>query len=168
MTELSIRPVRYDVEPARTLVAAALDDLAIRYDHPGGDDTPVDPAEFVPPAGTFLVAWLDGRPVGCGGWRSLHGGDAVNLAGPAQVPAHVAEVKRMYVAPEARGRGVAMALLRALEDSARELGRKRIVLETGHKQPEAIALYAKAGYDRIEDFGFYKGSEGVRSFGRDL
>src|SRR5690348_11026613 len=151
MTELSIQPVRYDVEPARTLVAAALDDLAIRYDHPGGDDTPVDPEEFVPPAGTFLVAWLDGRPVGCGGWRSRPGSD------------ELAEVKRMYVAPEARGRGVAMALLRALEDTAREAGRKRMVLETGHRQPEAIALYHKAGYERIEDFGYYKGYDGVRS-----
>jgi len=156
MTELSIQPVRYDAEPARTLVAAALADLAVRYDHPGGDDTPVEPAEFAPPGGAFLVAWFDGRPVGCGGWRSLHGGD------------EVAEVKRMYVAPEARGRGVALALLRALEDSARQAGRKRIVLETGHRQPEAIALYGKAGYARIEDFGYYKGYEGVRSFGRDL
>ncbi len=155
MTELEIRPVPYDVEPARTLVAAALADLAVRYDHPSGDDTPVDPAEFVPPAGTFLVAWLDGRPVGCGGWRS-HDGERLS------------EIKRLYVAPEARGRGVAMALLRALEDSARVAGRKRMVLETGHMQPEAIALYLKAGYERIEDFGFYKGYEGVRSFGRDL
>ncbi len=155
MTELEIRPVPYDDEPARTLVAAALADLAVRYDHPSGDDTPVDPAEFVPPAGTFLVAWLDGRPVGCAGWRS-HDGEKL------------AEVKRLYVAPEARGRGVAMALLRALEDSARAGGRKRMILETGHMQPEAIALYAKAGYERIEDFGFYKGYEGVRSFGRDL
>lgn len=156
MSELAIRPVRYDVEPARTLVAATLKDLEIRYDHPGGDDTPVDPDEFTPPHGVFLVAWLDGEPVGCGGWRTWHGDQ------------QVAEIKRMYVAPEARNRGVAMALLRALEDGARAAGRKRIVLETGHMQPEAIALYQKVGYQRIEDFGFYKGYEGVRSFGRDL
>jgi GNAT superfamily N-acetyltransferase len=155
VTELEIRHVPYDVDPARTLVAAALADLAVRYEHPSGDDTPVDPAQFESPDGAFLVAWLDGRPVGCAGWRS-HNGDSV------------AEVKRMYVAPEARGRGVALALLRALEDSARTAGRKRIVLETGHRQPEAIALYVKAGYERIEDFGFYKGYEGVRSFGRNL
>jgi GNAT superfamily N-acetyltransferase len=156
VTEIAIRPVRYDVEPARALVAAALDDLAIRYDHPGGDDTPVDPGDFEPPGGVFLVAWLDGRPAGCGGWRTWHGdGD-------------LAEIKRMYVAPEARNRGVAMALLRALEDDARAAGRKRMVLETGHMQPEAIALYQKVGYERIEDFGFYKGYDGVRSFGREL
>jgi GNAT superfamily N-acetyltransferase len=156
MTELAIRPVRYDTEPARTLVTAALADLAVRYDYPGGDDTPVDPDEFEPPHGVFLVAWLDGQPAGCGGWRTLHSDD------------RYAEVKRMYVAPAARNRGVAMALLRALEDDARAAGRKRIVLETGHMQPEAIALYQKAGYERIEDFGFYKGYDGVRSFGRDL
>ena len=155
MTELEIRRVSYTAEPARTLVTAALAELAVRYEHPGGDDTPVDPAEFEPPDGAFLVAWLDGRPAGCGGWRS-HRGD------------RVAEVKRMYVAPEARGQGVALALLRALEESARQAGRKRMVLETGVRQPEAIALYGKAGYQRIEDFGFYRDAPGVRSFGRDL
>jgi ribosomal protein S18 acetylase RimI-like enzyme len=63
---------------------------------------------------------------------------------------------------------VGLALLRALEESARRAGRKRIVLETGHRQPEAVALYTKAGYARIEDFGFYKDSPNVRSFGREL
>jgi GNAT superfamily N-acetyltransferase len=155
MSELEIRGTGYGAEPARTLVEALLADLAVRYRHPGGDDTPVDPAQFDPPGGAFLVAWLEGRPVGCGGWRS-HGGD------------QVAEVKRMYVVPEARGRGVALALLAALEESARRAGRKRIVLETGHQQPEAIALYGRAGYQRIEDFGYYKGFPGVRSFGREL
>jgi GNAT superfamily N-acetyltransferase len=156
VSELEIRVTGYRAPVAVTLVTAALADLAERYDHPGGDDTPVHPAEFDPPGGAFLVAWLDGRPVGCGGWRSLPGGD------------EIAEIKRMYVAPEARGRGVAMALLRALEDSARLAGRKRTALETGHRQPEAIALYTKAGYARIEDFGYYKDSEGVRSFGLAL
>jgi GNAT superfamily N-acetyltransferase len=155
VTELEIRQVRYTDDVAAVLLAAAIAELAVRYDHPSGDDTPIEAAEFEPPNGAFLVAWLDGRPVGCGGWRS-HGGD------------EAAEIKRMYVAPDARGRGVAMALLRALEDSARQAGRKRMVLETGDRQPEAIALYGKAGYDRIEDFGYYKDYAGVRSFGRDL
>jgi ribosomal protein S18 acetylase RimI-like enzyme len=74
----------------------------------------------------------------------------------------------MFTVPAARGRGVATALLRALEDSARAAGRKRIVLETGYAQPEAIALYEKAGYRRIPDFGFYKDEPGVRSYGREL
>src|SRR5205823_760279 len=78
-----------------------------------------------------------------------------------------AEVKRMYTVPDARGRGVALALLRGLEEAARRAGRKRIVLETGHAQPEAIALYHKAGYARIPDFGHYKDEPGVRSYGQD-
>ena len=96
------------------------------------------------------------EPVGCGAWRT-HGGTG-----------EVAEIKRMYVVPAARGRGVATRILRGLEDSAREAGRTRIILETGTGQPEAIALYVKAGYQRVPDFGHYKDEPGVRSFGREL
>ncbi len=155
MTALEIRAVDYSEPVAVGLVEAALADLSGRYGGPG-DGTPVDPAEFAPPEGAFLVAWLDGRPAGCGGWRTYHGDPAV------------AEIKRMFTVSGARGRGVATALLRALEDSARRAGRKRIILETGDRQPEAIALYRKAGYVRIPDFGFYKDAPGVHSFGRDL
>ena len=70
-----------------------------------------------------------------------------------------AEVKRMYVANVARGMGVGRALLRALEGEARELGARRLVLETGVRQPEAIGLYESAGLERIEAFGEYVGSE---------
>ena len=155
MTDPVIRPVPYASPEATGLVGAALVDLAQRYGGEG-DATPVDPAQFTPPSGVFLVAWLDGQPVGCGGWRTYH-------ADPA-----VAEVKRMYTVPEARGRGVARALLGQLEVTARAAGRKRIILETGNRQPEAIALYLAAGYVRIPDFGHYKDAPGVRSFGRDL
>jgi GNAT superfamily N-acetyltransferase len=121
-----------------------------------GDETPVDAAEFEPPAGTFLVAYLDGQPVGCGGWRS-HGDDGAT-----------AELKRMYTAPAARGRGVARAVLAAVEWSARDQGRKRIILECGDKQPEALAMYTSAGYERIPNFGFYQDAPGCLSFGRTL
>ena len=128
------------------------------------------------------MAWLDGRPVGCGGWRTFAGhaaeaaGDAAEAAGDAASGIDgavsgtdgAAEIKRMFTAPEARGRGVALALLRALEESARRAGRKRIILETGYMQPEAIALYVKAGYERIPDFGHYRHEPGVYSFGKDL
>ncbi|HEX6969171.1 MAG TPA: GNAT family N-acetyltransferase, partial [Micromonosporaceae bacterium] len=70
--------------------------------------------------------------------------------------------------PKMRGRGVARAVLAAVEQSARDHGRKRLILECGDKQPEAIAMYEKCGYQRIEDFGFYRGSPSVRSYGRDL
>ncbi|TDB74994.1 GNAT family N-acetyltransferase [Micromonospora sp. KC723] len=153
MSQLEIRALAFDSPVAQSLIRAALADLGQRYGG-SGDDTPVDAAEFVPPRGAFLVAYLDGRPVGCGGWRS-HGDDT-------------AELKRMYTDPAARGRGVARAVLAAVEESARHHGRKRIILECGDRQPEAIAMYTSAGYERIPNFGFYADAPGCLSFGRVL
>jgi GNAT superfamily N-acetyltransferase len=155
VTAIEIRKTRFDDPVARAIMTDALADLAARYGG-SGDDTPIGPAQFASPAGDFLVAYVAGTPVGCGGWRTRCD------------DAEAAEIKRMYTAPAWRGRGVASAVLRALEDSARDAGRKRVVLETGHKQPEAIALYEKLGYDRIADFGFYREYPGVVSFGRPL
>ncbi|MFC3504997.1 GNAT family N-acetyltransferase [Micromonospora krabiensis] len=155
MSEIEIHAVRFDSPAAQRLIRDALADLGARYGG-SGDETPVDAAEFDPPVGAFLVAHLDGEPIGCGGWRS-HGeaGDT-------------AELKRMYTAPAARGRGVARAVLAAVERSAREHGRKRMILECGDRQPEAIAMYTSAGYERIPNFGFYKDAPGCISFGRTL
>ena len=83
----------------------------------------------------------DGTALGCGALRVLGDG--------------VAEVKRMYVAPSARGRGIARAVLAGLEDAARDRGWTTLRLETGPRQPEAIALYTRAGYRPIEAFGGY-------------
>lgn len=152
---LEIRPVPFAAPDAADLMRQALVDLSERYGGPG-DSTPVEPAEFTPPHGALLVAYLDGVPVGCGGWRTLAGDPAV------------AEIKRMFTVPAARGRGVALAVLRAIEDSARAAGRKRAQLETGTRQPEAIALYERAGYDRVPNFGYYKDYPGCVSFGREL
>jgi ribosomal protein S18 acetylase RimI-like enzyme len=66
-----------------------------------------------------------------------------------------AELKRMYVSPAARGRGVARAVLAELERTAVEAGYRRMVLETGVKQPEALALYRSAGYVEVPRFGYY-------------
>ncbi|WP_328339176.1 GNAT family N-acetyltransferase [Micromonospora sp. NBC_00421] len=153
MSEIEIRPLGFDAPVAQTLIRATLADLGVRYGG-NGDETPVDPTEFAPPHGDFLVARLDGEPVGCAGWRS-HGDDD-------------AELKRMYTAPAVRGRGVARAVLTAVEDSARRHGRKRIILECGDRQPEAIALYTSAGYERIPNFGYYADAPGCLSFGRVL
>nr|MDT0661534.1 GNAT family N-acetyltransferase [Micromonospora sp. DSM 115978] len=155
MTELEIKAVGYDSPVARSLVVDALADLGQRYGG-SGDETPVDSADFRPPAGTFLVAYLAGKPVGCAGWRSHGDSD------------ETAELKRMYTAPAARGRGVARKLLAAVERSAREHGRKRLILECGDRQPEAIALYRACGYELIENFGYYRNEPGVLSFGRLL
>lgn len=152
MGDIEIRPAAFDSEVARALVTAALADLGQRYGG-SGDDTPVSAADFEPPRGVFLVAYADGEPVGCGAWRRH--GDA-------------AELKRMFTAPAARGRGVARRVLRAVEDSAREHGLRRIILECGWLQPEAIALYKSSGYEAIENFGYYRDHPGTFSFGRDL
>jgi GNAT superfamily N-acetyltransferase len=154
--EIEIRRVGYLDPDAQALVVAALDDLRARYEDGEGDGTPIDPTDFEPPRGAFLVAYLDGAPVASGAWRG-HDPDGTT-----------AEIKRMYTTPTARGRGLARAVLAEVERSARELGRRRIVLETGDRQPEAIRLYLSAGYRRIADFGFYRHEPGVRSFGKDL
>jgi GNAT superfamily N-acetyltransferase len=154
VSDLQIRPVRYGSPVVQRLIQAIFADQAERYG--SSDAAPVEAMEFDPPDGGFLVAYLSGEPVGCAGWRSFDEGE------------EVAELKRLYCAPEARNRGVATALVAAVEENAREHGRKRMILETGDKQPEAIALYAKLGYADIEHFGHYKDAEGVVSMGRDL
>ena len=93
------------------------------------------------------MAYADGAPVGCGAVRLLDGDDA--------------EVKRMYVVPSARGRGVGRALLAALESEARSLGAGRLVLETGIRQTEALALYRRAGFVDIPAYGEYAASPGT-------
>ena len=128
----------YDHPDAVALIAEVQQEYVVRYG--GQDATPVDPAEFVPPRGLFLVAYVDGVPAACGGWRA-HETDV--------------ELKRMYVAPAFRGRGLARAVLTALERTAAEAGYRRVILETGQRQPEAIALYRSSGYEPVPSFGHY-------------
>ena len=101
--------------------------------------------------------------MGCGGWRTIS-----HFAEESGVAEDVAEIKRMFVSAEARKSGVATALLAALEASARNAGMRRMILETGTAQPEAIALYIKSGYERIPNYGHYKDYPDCVSFGRDL
>ncbi|TDV39836.1 GNAT family N-acetyltransferase [Actinophytocola oryzae] len=139
----------YDHPDAVVLVAEVQQEYVVRY---GGEDgTPVDPADFAPPRGLFLVAYVDGTPAACGGWRA-HGTEV--------------EVKRMYVSPAFRGRGLARAVLAELERTAGEDGYRRIVLETGSKQPEAIALYRSSGYEPVPRFGFYANAPGALHLGK--
>jgi GNAT superfamily N-acetyltransferase len=152
--EIKVREARFDEPAVQRLINEAMAELARRYGGTG-DDTPVAATDFAPPSGAFVVAYdtADGQLLGCAGWRA-HGEDA--------------ELKRMFTVPAARGRGVARRVLAAIEESARDRGCKRVILETGDRQPEAIALYLKCGYERIEDFGYYKGEEGVLSYARML
>ena len=151
---IQIKTTRYGSATAQKLIAELMNDLAERYGE--ADGTPVAGCEFDPPDGGFLVAYLDGQPVGCGAWRShARSGE-------------VAEVKRVFVRSEARKRGLARSIMAALEEDARVHGRKRIILETGTGQPEAIALYEALGYERIPNFGYYKDEPGARCFGKAL
>ena len=88
-----------------------------------------------------VVAYENGRAVGCGAFR--------------EYSQNAAEIKRMFVREENRGRGVAKRILTELESWARELNFSECVLETGKKQPEAIALYRKSGYEIIPSYGQY-------------
>jgi GNAT superfamily N-acetyltransferase len=146
-----IKPVGYGDPDASKLIAEVQQEYVVRYG--GQDGTPVDPAEFTPPAGIFLVGYLDGAPVASGGWRS-HGTDA--------------EIKRMYVAPAVRNRGLARRLLAELERTAAAAGHRRVILESGSQQPEAVALYRSSGYAPIAPFGYYAGARGAIHLGKDL
>jgi GNAT superfamily N-acetyltransferase len=159
VTAVEIRPVRFGAPVAQRMVVAAQEELTQRYG--SGDGNPIEAVEFDPPEGLFVVAWLDGQPVGCGGWRTI------TYSGRGMTE-EVAEIKRMYVSPVARNAGVASAILTALEASARASGRPRMVLETGVAQPEAIALYNKMGYEKIPNYGHYKDEPDCVSLGRDL
>ncbi|MFN7928199.1 MAG: GNAT family N-acetyltransferase [Blastocatellia bacterium] len=97
-----------------------------------------------------LVACLDGEAVGCGAFKPF-GEDGV-------------EIKRMFVQPAARGQRIAEQVLFALEAWAREVGAARCVLETGYKQPEALRLYQRSGYERIPNYGQYAGIENSACF----
>lgn len=139
MGRMEIRAVRYDHPDAERMIAEVQAEYMIRYG--GHDGTRVHPDEFTPPQGLFLVGYLDGKPVASGGWRAFDDESA--------------EIKRMYVAPSARGMGFARQMLAELELTAKRAGYRRIILETGSKQPEASALYRSSGYTKIAPFGHY-------------
>lgn len=124
-------------------------EYAERYEDEG-DVTPLDATMFMPPQGLYLIMYdAHGTPVATGGWRSQKADDLGYHDGDA-------EIKRMYVVPEARGRGLSRTVLAALEDDARAAGRHRMVLETGVRQPEAISLYTSTGYEPCAKFGHYR------------
>ncbi len=157
-TDLQVVRVSITHPDAQALIEAVQAEYVARYG--GQDESPIDPADFEEPLGRFYVGYLDGTPVATGAWRR----SSVRALG-AQV---TAEVKRMYVVPTAQRRGVARRMLTHLEATAAEAGIEALVLETGMKQPEAIALYTSSGYEPIPGFGYYCGSELSRCFGRRI
>lgn len=139
--DIEFRSQEADAEPGHSLLAGMRAEIAEIYDGQDldGPEMPkAGPAELGPPHGAFLVGYLEGRPVCCGGLKRL--------------PDGACEIKRMFVVPEARGRGVARALLVALEARARELGYEVARLDTGPRQERSRRMYERAGYAPIGNF----------------
>jgi GNAT superfamily N-acetyltransferase len=152
-TGLEIRAQRYDSSAATRLVAELQLEYVERYGGP--DETEVDPHEFDPPHGGFLVVYTSGAPIACGGFRRFDH--------------HAAEVKRMFVRSGWRRQGIAKLLLRELEESIASAGYREIRLMTGREQSEAIQLYANSGYHLSETrFGIYRDEANARFFSKSL
>jgi GNAT superfamily N-acetyltransferase len=147
---LEIAPESLTSPDTTELLTALNAELSALYPEPGANHFRLDPNEVAPGAGVFLVARLHGNPVGCGAVRRLQD--------PAQIRelgTRVGEIKRMYVAPSTRGKGIGRALLDRVEAEATALGLTRLVLETGTRQTEALALYRRAGFTEIPPYGEY-------------
>lgn len=157
---MDIRTVGYECADVVTLTAAVQEEYRGLYG--GADASQVEPGQFSPPHGRFLVGYVDGRPVAMGGWRRL----THDAGAPGAAPA---EIKRMYVVPDARGRGLSRVMLAAIEASASAAGVDWLVLETGLEQPAAVSLYRSSGYADVDGrFGHYYGSPLAVHLGKRL
>jgi GNAT superfamily N-acetyltransferase len=149
---VEIKTAAPDSEDALVLIQALDADLRSRY--PGIALHGLHPEDVRDRRLTFLIAHADGRAIGCGAARELE---------PS-----IGEVKRMFVRPAWRRRGVARQILAALEIHARKCGYVALRLETGSGQPEAISLYRAAGYVDIPPFGEYTGNPASLCFEKRL
>ena len=167
---ITITEEPYDGDLAAAFVAELLHELNERYrdvdaaaeqddiDLPDDDAylAEVTPEMVRPPNGVFLVAWLDGTPGACGAVKPLDSDPSIG------------EIKRMYTRPAARRQGLSRALIEALERRAVDLGYRRLQLETGTQQPEAMALYEGHGWHRIAPYGHYKDAPDSVCFAKAL
>lgn len=151
--DVVLRTVRFAdaaLDPLRVGLAAEY----LRRYGPNDEMTTAGDDDFVPPDGVFVVAEVDGRVVAGGGIRRWRG--------------DVAELKRMWTAPDARRRGLARRVLARLEEEAARRGYRALRLETGTGQPEAIAMYRRAGYRPIAPYGRYRHDPACRCFEKVL
>ncbi|MCU1398628.1 MAG: hypothetical protein JWN62_1737 [Acidimicrobiales bacterium] len=144
---LSIDRVWLDDADVQLLIAQLNADLYARYPEPGALVFSLDPADILEGVGTLLLAELGGRPIGCAAFRVID-----DYPGSA-------EIKRMFVAPSARGNKIGAALLEEVEHRARSLGVTRFALETGPRQPEALGLFERSGYVRCAPWGAFIGKD---------
>ena len=138
---LSISPEAFESPDAQRLITALDAGLAELYPPEQRFGPNLKAQHLEGGRGAFLVARDSGRAVGCG---------AIRLN-----DARTAEVKRMYVEPKQRGKGVGKAILASLEAAAQKIGARRLVLETGSHSPDALALYRGAGFTEIDCWGEY-------------
>ncbi len=136
---VTIKLERSDSSEALRLIQELTAELVAKY---GDEDTgDFDPYKTNIERSCFVIAWLNNEAIGCGALRPLDG--------------NTGEVKRMYVVPLMRGKGVSRKILNELESAAKKFGYNKLWLETGVLQPEAIGLYEKDGYMRIKNYGIY-------------
>lgn len=137
---LEVTPVSAHDPVARACLDRYFDELAARF--PEGFDRRTDGTasldDYAPPAGVFLVAQISGKPVGCGALRAFSPG--------------IGEIKRMWVSPEVRGRGLGRKLLAALEGAARERNLRAVRLDTHSSLAQALQLYRATGYREVPRF----------------
>ena len=141
---LTVAAEPFDSDDARRLVAALDTGLAELYPPEQRFGPNLKAHHLEAGRGTFLIARDGGRAVGCGAIRLLE--------------STTAEVKRMYVEPEQRSKGVAQAVLAALEVAAKKLGVRRLVLETGSYSDAALSFYRRAGFTPVDCWGEYAAS----------
>ena len=150
---LEIMPVDPRSPEASELIRELSEEIARRYDYISDGSGLFKPEDTLVERAAFVIGYAEGSAVACGALRPLESA--------------VAEIKRMYVKPQLRGRGYAKAILAELERLAWEHGYTSIRLTTGKRQPEAIGLYEWAGYSRIPLYGVYteiKGKEWLVGF----
>ncbi len=150
----TIAAVSYTSPAARELTQALHSEQVATYGR-ADDPEAIDATEFDPPNGTFFLALrADRTALACGGWRTVSPGTA--------------EIKRMYVAPAARGHGLGRQVLQALEDDARRHGMSEVILETGVNNLAALALYARCGYARVPSYVPGRDLQINRALGKSL
>jgi GNAT superfamily N-acetyltransferase len=155
MGTIDIRRSSLASPDAIRLIAALNAELTGLFPEPGATHFSLSVAQVEAGGGAFVVAYLDDVAVGCGAVRRLD--------------ETTAELKRMYVDPPVRGRGIGRALVEALECEARLLGVTDVVLETGTRLAAAVKLYGGMGYTRIPLFGEYLSSPDTSlCFGKSL
>ena len=152
---ITIARAELTAEASQALIGALNSELRAMYPEPEANHFGLKPAQVSGQSGVFLIVSHHGTPVGCG---------AVRLIAP-----DTGELKRMYVSPAVRGKGLGRRLVDALEAEARALGAKRLVLETGTRQAAAIALYRATGFQPIPLYDEYcRSPETSLCFGKVL